>query len=207
MLILNYDFLPLLSLNMEESLPEKSNLQKMIAEENYDASDPQLVKMRRDARIILKQYNNSDEDHRRKLLAQLLGDENLVHSGIKIEPPFFCDYGTNIKVGKNFYMNFDCVILDCALVEIGDNVLCGPKVQIYTPGHPLDAVERSRGVEFAKGITIGSNVWIGGGAIICPGVKIGDNTVIGAGSVVTKDIPSDVVAVGNPCKVIKYLKK
>jgi maltose O-acetyltransferase len=194
---------------MEENLPEKSNLQKMIAEENYDSSDPQLVKMRRDARIILKQYNNSDEDedHRRKLLAQLLGDENLVHSGIKIEPPFFCDYGTNIKVGKNFYMNFDCVILDCAQVEIGDNVLCGPKVQIYTPGHPLDSVERSRGVEFAKGITIGSNVWIGGGAIICPGVKIGDNTVIGAGSVVTKDIPSDVVAVGNPCKVIKYLKK
>ena len=104
-------------------------------------------------------------------------------------------------------MNFDCVILDCAQVEIGDNVLCGPKVQILTPGHPVNAEERIKGPEFAKKIKIGNNVWIGGGVIICPGVTIGDNTTIGAGSVVTKDIPNNVVAAGVPCKIIKNILK
>jgi maltose O-acetyltransferase len=162
--------------------------------------------------------------------------------GAYIEPPFYCDYGTHIKVGKGFYMNFDCVILDCAMVEIGDNVLCAPKVQLYAATHPLDAAERikvhlscglwcvcgacrvhvlhahsvewgnsrfvrmhTKGPELAKPIKIGNNVWLGGGAIVCPGVTIGDNTTIGAGSVVTKDIPANVLAAGNPCRVIKQL--
>jgi maltose O-acetyltransferase len=189
-----------------ETISQKSDLQNMIDEENYNSSVPELVQMRKDARILMKKYNDSgldSEEERLVILTKLFGKHE---GGIKIEPPFFCDYGFNIKVGKNFYMNFDCVILDCASVEIGDNVLCGPKVQLYTPSHPLEAEPRSNGVEFAKKIKIGNNVWIGGGAIVCPGVTIGDNTVIGAGSVVTKNIPSDVVAVGNPCKVIKNLK-
>ena len=189
----------------EKNIFGKSNYDKMCDEENYDASDPQLVDKRMQAKILTQKYNTCDaekEEEKRQILKYLFGR---VEDGIKIEAPFFCDYGFNIKVGKNFYMNFDCVILDCAEVEIGDNVLCGPKVQIYTPCHPIDPAERLSGVEFAKKIKIGNNVWIGGGAIICPGVTIGDNTTIGAGSVVTKNIPANVVAVGNPCKVIKKL--
>jgi maltose O-acetyltransferase len=185
----------------------KTNKQKMIDEEDYDSSDKELVELRKQAKIQLRKYNFSTEDEqelRSQVLKELFGKAS---EGIKIEPPFFCDYGSNIYVGKNFYMNFDCVILDCADVVIGDNVMCGPKVQIYTPGHPLEAEERIKGIEFAKKIRIGNNVWLGGGCIICPGVTIGDNTTIGAGSVVTKDIPSDVVAVGVPCKVIRNLKK
>ncbi len=122
---------------------------------------------------------------------------------IEIEPPFYCDYGTNILVGNKFYANIGCVILDCNLVEIGDNALLGPYVQIYTAYHPVDPALRLIGKELAAPIKIGNNVWIGGGAIICPGVSIGDNTTIGAGSVVVKDIPYNSIAVGNPCKVIR----
>ena len=190
----------------DETISQKSELQKMIDGENYNSFIPELVKMRKDARILMKKYNDSgldSEEERLEILTKLFGK----HEGdIKIEPPFLCDFGFNIKVGKNFYMNFDCVILDTASVEIGDNVLCGPKVQLFTASHPLEVELRTIGIEFAKKIKIGNNVWIGGGAIVCPGVTIGDNTVIGAGSVVTRNIPSDVVAVGNPCKVIKNLK-
>ena len=123
-----------------------------------------------------------------------------------LEPPFRCDYGQNIKLGKNFYANFNCVILDVAEVTIGDNVLLGPHVQILTAGHPLDVKGRVEdGVEFGTPINVGDNVWLGGGVIICPGVTIGKNSVIGAGSVVTKDIPDNVVAVGNRCKVLKAI--
>jgi maltose O-acetyltransferase len=192
---------------MEEKTTEeaRSNLTKMCEGDNYDAWDSELVGFRTIAKIQLRKYNHSEvqnEDERVAILKNLLGK---VDEGIKIEAPFYCDYGFNIKVGRNFYMNFDCVILDGAEVEIGDNVKCGPKVQIYTACHPTDPIERLKGVEFAKKIKIGNNVWIGGGAIICPGVKIGDNTTIGAGSVVTKNIPNNAVAVGNPCKIIKYI--
>ncbi len=120
-----------------------------------------------------------------------------------METPFYCDYGYNIEVGDNFYANFGCVILDVNRVTIGDNVLLAPNVQIYTAGHPVDPEKRLTGKEYGKPVFIGNNVWIGGGVIICPGVKIGDNVTIGAGSVITRDIPNNTIAVGNPCKVIK----
>ena len=122
-----------------------------------------------------------------------------------IQPLFHCDYGTNIRVGEKVFFNFNCVVLDVMEVKIGSNVLFGPAVQIYTAMHPMSAVERRTWLEYAKPVEIGSDVWVGGGAIICPGVKIGSGTVIGAGSVVTRDIPEGVFAAGNPCRVIRGL--
>lgn len=178
--------------------------EKMIACEDYDAGDKQLVADRLNAKNLLYKYNNlapSRLNARNKLLKKLLGKMSTCH----IEPPFRCDYGYNIFLGENFYSNYNLTVLDCAKVVIGDNVLIGPNVGLFTAGHPLDVEKRVKGIEFAKPITIGNNVWIGGGAIINPGVSIGDNTVIGAGSIVTKDIPANSVAVGNPCRVIKTL--
>ena len=122
-----------------------------------------------------------------------------------VQPPFFCDHGANIVLGTKVYLNFNCVVLDVARVTIGSNVLFGPSVQIYTATHPISAAERRKWIESAKPITIGSDVWVGGGAVICPGVSIGDRSVIGAGSVVTRDIPSDVIAAGNPARIIRAL--
>lgn len=136
------------------------------------------------------------------LLRKILGG---VKDGILIEQPFYCDYGYNIRVGNNFYANFNLVILDEALVTFGDNVFIAPNCGFYTAGHPIDASERNRGLEYARPITVGDNVWIGAGVTVLPGVTIGDNCVIGAGSVVVKDIPSDSVAVGNPCRVVKTI--
>ncbi|ELR19371.1 maltose Oacetyltransferase [Acanthamoeba castellanii str. Neff] len=188
-----------------ETPAEMTQRERMLSGLPYEAWDPELVRMRHRARRLLREHNATTEeepDKRSALLKELLGAGG---EGAYIEPPFYCDYGTHIKVGKGFYMNFDCVILDCAMVEIGDNVLCAPKVQLYAATHPLDAAERIKGPELAKPIKIGNNVWLGGGAIVCPGVTIGDNTTIGAGSVVTKDIPANVLAAGNPCRVIKQL--
>jgi maltose O-acetyltransferase len=182
----------------------KTELQKMLDGELYDASDETLSAMRNNARQLLAQYNQqmgAALDVRNQTLKQLLGK----CSSIDIQPPFFCDYGSNIVIGENFFMNFNCVILDCALVTIGKNVMCGPYVQIYTAYHPLVAEERIKGPELAAPITIGDNVWLGGGVIICPGVTIGSNTTIGAGSVVTKSIPDSVFAAGNPCRIIKEI--
>ncbi len=123
----------------------------------------------------------------------------------EIRSPFYCDYGYNIEIGENFFMNVNCVILDGAKVTFGDNVFIAPGCGFYTAGHPLDAAQRNLGLEYARPIRIGSNVWIGGNVIVLPGVTIGDNCVIGAGSVVTKDIPSGVVAAGNPCHVMKKI--
>ena len=122
-----------------------------------------------------------------------------------IIPPFYCEYGTHIKTGKNFFANYNCVMIDVAQITIGDNCMFGPNVSIYTAGHPIHPQTRASGYEYGKSITIGNNVWIGGSAVIVPGVHIGNNTVIGAGSVVTKDIPDMTVAVGNPCRVIKKI--
>ncbi|MBC7541494.1 MAG: sugar O-acetyltransferase, partial [Candidatus Sericytochromatia bacterium] len=137
-----------------------------------------------------------------RLLQDLFGH---VGARIEIEPPFRCEYGSNISLGDGVYMNFDCVILDCAAVRLGNNVACGPGVHIYAATHPLTADIRVQGPELAKPVTIGNNVWIGGRAIICPGVTIGDNTTIGAGSVVTRDVPANVLAAGNPCRVVREL--
>ncbi|KAA3439227.1 sugar O-acetyltransferase [Rufibacter hautae] len=185
-------------------MEKKSELQKMLDGELYQAGDPELVHMRDNARLLLSRYNammGASLEERNMVLKELLGK----CSTIDIQPPFFCDYGAHISVGENFFMNFNCVILDCAQVTIGNNVMCGPFVQIYTAYHPVIASERIKGPELASPITIGDNVWLGGGAIICPGVTIGSNTTIGAGSVVTKDIPANVFAAGNPCKVIRSL--
>lgn len=179
--------------------------EKMLAGELYDATDKQLTAERRNARILFKQLNDSKDDEvelRRSVLSKLIGKAG---KDLWIEPPFYCDYGSNISVGDKVFFNFNCTILDVMSVVIGSNVMFGPNVQIYTATHPIYWQERGAGLEFAKPIKIGSDVWIGGGAIICPGVSIGDRTVIGAGSVVTKDIPEDVFAAGNPCKVIKTL--
>lgn len=183
----------------------KSEKQKMLSGELYNAGDEVLEKERDYARELIFEFNHTrpgEKENRQRILKQLIRAKGSFH----IEAPFYCDYGYNIEVGENFYVNYGCVILDVNNVKIGDNVLLAPNVQIYTATHPVDPIERLTGKEFAKQIVIGNNVWVGGGTIICPGVKIGDNVTIGAGSVVTKDIPDNVIAVGNPCKVIKEIK-
>jgi maltose O-acetyltransferase len=183
----------------------KSEKEKMIAGELYDPLDTQLVEERLRTRLLLKQLNDSREDEealRKQILSDLIGQAG---PGLWLQPPFYCDYGSNITVGEKVFFNFNCVVLDVCPVTIGDRSLFGPNVQIYTATHPMDWQERARGVEFAKPIVIGADVWVGGSAIICPGVTIGDRSVIGAGSVVTKDIPPDVFAAGNPCRVIRGL--
>ncbi len=180
--------------------------EKMLAGELYNSLDLQLVNERRQARELTRAFNatTADEGSKRKhLLIELLGSAG---SAIGIEPPFFCDYGYNIHLGDYVFFNFNCVILDVMRVDIGSHTMFGPNVQIYTATHPLDAAERRSGLEFAKPIKIGCDVWVGGSAVINPGVTIGDRSVIGAGSVVVKDIPADVFAAGNPCKVIRYLQ-
>lgn len=184
----------------------KTEKQKMLAGELYDAFDAELLAMRCRARTLFKQFNDSHPDEtelRQRVLRELFGASG---TNLLIEPPFFCDYGSNIFVGENVYFNFDCVVLDVAEVRIGSNVMCAPKVQIYTASHPLDAALRRSGLEMAAPIEIGDDVWIGGGAILCPGVTIGARSVIGAGSVVTKNIPAGVLAVGNPCRILRQLE-
>lgn len=184
----------------------KSEKEKMVAGELYDPLDPELIRARVLARDLCQALNStgeSDQETRRRILITLFGKGG---DSVWMQPPFYCDYGSNIFLGERVFFNFNCVVLDVCQVIIGDFTLFGPAVQIYTGTHPLNA-ELRRKQEFAKPIEIGSDVWIGGGAIICPGVKIGSKTVIGAGSVVTKDIPSGVVAVGNPCRVIREIKE
>ncbi|MDE6556641.1 MAG: sugar O-acetyltransferase [Duncaniella sp.] len=177
--------------------------EKMILGKDYYALDPELSAERMACKELCRDYNDLRPKamiEREMLLRKLLGE---VKEHLLIEQPFHCDYGYNIRVGENFYANFNLVILDCAPVTFGDNVFIGPNVGFYTAIHPIDPIERSKGVESAQPITVGDNVWIGGGVQVLPGVTIGDNCVIGAGSVVVKNIPSNSVAVGNPCKVIK----
>jgi len=178
---------------------EKSELQKMLDGELYKAWNEELTAMRNEARQLNSRYNTlmgASLEERNAILRLLLGR----CSSIDIQPPFFCDYGVHIFTGKNFFMNFNCVTLDCAKVTIGDNVMCGPYVQIYTAYHPVLAAERIKGPELAAPVTIGNNVWLGGGAIICPGVTIGDNTTIGAGSVVTKIFRQMYLLRGTPAE-------
>ena len=184
---------------------EKTEKQKMLAGELYNSTDTELNAEREVVSRLLRQYNTTteDEENRRlQILQQLFGQ---VSNQVQIIPPFYCDYGKNIYAGSGLFMNYGCVILDCNTVRIGENVLCAPYVQIYTAYHPIDPTIRLTGKELASPIEIGNNVWIGGNAIICPGVTIGDNTTIGAGSVVVKNIPANVVAAGNPCRIIRNL--
>lgn len=184
-----------------------SEYEKMIRGEFYDPNDPDLVARRLYARKMVRQFNDSEPEDleiRRQVLKQLFGKTG---EAFYIEPPFTCDYGCNIEWGENAYANFDLLILDSAPVRIGRNVMIAPNVRIYTATHPLDHRLRNAGPEYAKPVTIGDNVWVGGGAIINPGVTIGECSVIGSGSVVTKDIPPGVVAVGNPCRVVKRIEE
>ncbi|WP_330949437.1 sugar O-acetyltransferase [Virgibacillus sp. MG-45] len=179
--------------------------EKMIQGKPYQAFGDELFQERQYAKELLYQCNTlppTEVTQRHDLLKKLLGK---VGENLYVEPPFRCDYGYNIAVGNNFYANYNCTILDCAPVTIGNNVMLAPNVSVFTAGHPVHYEPRNAGWEHALPITIGNNVWIGGGAIINPGVSIGDNTVIGSGSVVTKDIPANVVAVGNPCRVIRKI--
>ena len=186
--------------------------EKMLNGETYNSRDPELLGMYHRARKLLKAYNILDSEwieERERLLGELLG---AVGKGVWIESPFFCDYGENITIGANTFVNTNCMFLDNHKISIGKNGLIAPYVQIYTATHPLKATERiiedgdtSRYLTSAKPVTIGDNVWIGGNCIIFPGVKIGNNVTIGAGSVVNKDVPDNVLAMGNPCKVVKDL--
>lgn len=180
--------------------------EKMLKHILYDANNDQdLIKERESAKDLCFKYNQimpSDNINKKKVLSQLLGK---MDDTTEIVGPFWCDYGYNIEVGKNFFANHNTVILDGAKVTFGDYVFIAPNCGFYTAGHPIDAKRRNKGLEYAYPIKIGSNVWIGAGVHVMPGVTIGDNVVIGGGSVVVKDIPSNSVAVGNPCKVIRSI--
>lgn len=178
---------------------------KMISGKPYKASDNELIMERQNAKELVFMFNSfrpNENEQRNEVLKKLLGKTK---SSFYIEPPFRCDYGYNIELGENFYSNYNLIIIDCALVKIGDNVLIGPNVGIYTAGHPLHYEKRNQEYEYAIPINIGNNVWIGGNVVINPGISIGDNSVIGSGSIVTKDIPGNVIAAGNPCKVLREI--
>ncbi len=183
----------------------KTEKDKMLAGELYNPLDQELTDDRLRTRLLIKELNDTREDEvaeRKRLLQELIPNAG---ADLWLQPPFYCDYGFNMKVGDRVFFNFNCVVLDVAPVTIGSRTLFATNVQVLTATHPIDHKERASGLEYAKPIVIGEDVWVGGGAIICPGVTIGDRSVIGAGSVVTKDIPADVVAAGNPCKVIRSL--
>ena len=181
----------------------KSQKEKMLAGELYDPLDAQLSAERRRARLLTKALNDTRDDQqeeRARLIRELIPAAG---AGVWIEPPFYCEYGSNITLGDRVFFNFNCVVLDVAPVTVGSGVLFGPAVQIYAATHPLGAAERRTGLEDGKPVVVGDDVWVGGGAIICPGVRIGARSVIGAGSVVTRDIPEGVFAAGNPCRGIR----
>ncbi len=182
----------------------RSEREKMLAGELYNALDPELVTARNRARDLCQALNRSreeDVEERRRILQDLFGTGG---DTVWMQPPFYCDYGSNIELGERVFFNFNCVVLDVCTVRIGSFTLFGPAVQIYTPLHPLDAQLRRR-EEYGKPIEIGADVWVGGGAIILPGVRIGARAVIGAGSVVTRDVPEATFAAGNPCRAIRSI--
>lgn len=167
-------------------------------------SDEKVFEEQKKARRLIQELNTADRsdfDKLAEIVKELLGKSE----GAMINPPFYCDYGSHIEVGKNFFANYNCTILDVAKVKIGDNCMLAPNVAIYTAGHPIHPDTRNTMYEYGIEVTIGNNVWIGGNTVVCPGVKIGNNCVIGAGSVVTKDIPDWSIAAGNPCKVIRKI--
>jgi maltose O-acetyltransferase len=185
----------------------KTEKEKMVNGELYNAADHELVKDRMNARKLTRLFNESHEtdvNKRTEIVKELFGSTG---ESLYIEPTFRCDYGYNIYVGENFYANFDCVFLDVCEIRIGDNCLIAPGVHIYTATHPLNAKERNKGLEYGLPINIGNNVWIGGRAVINPGVNIGNNVVIASGAVVTKDVPDNVVVGGTPAKIIKRIEQ
>jgi len=183
----------------------ESEKEKMLAGELYIANDPELNAGHLRAQAILSQFNTSsadDEGNRRAFLTELF---HRFGEATVVKPVFRCDYGFNISLGDRTFVNYECVFLDCNLITIGDDVQIAPGVHIYTATHPTDAQTRRSGLEYALPVLIEDGVWLGGGSIVCPGVTIAENTVVGAGSVVTRDLPGNVVAAGNPCRVIRNL--
>jgi maltose O-acetyltransferase len=192
----------------------KTEKEKMLAGEIYDAGDKELITRWHLAKRLMKEYNETDTKDKKELdriLSKLLGSKG---DNVWITAPFYVDYGENIHIGNNCEINMNCVFLDCNKITIGDNSGIGPNVQIYAVTHPVNPDERLTKAEegefpfwksYTAPVTIGSNVWIGGGSIILPGVNIGDNTTIGAGSLVTKSIPANCLAIGSPCRVVKEL--
>lgn len=179
--------------------------EKMISGRLYNPNTAELIKARECAKNLCWEYNSlkpAQTEEKNLIIKKLFGS---IGNNFQIEPNFFCDYGFNIFAGKNFYINHNCVILDCAKVSFGDNVFIGPNCGFYTAEHPFKATERNTLLEYAKPITVKSNVWLGGNVCVIGGVTIGANSVIGAGSVVTKDIPDNVLAVGNPARPIKNI--
>lgn len=184
---------------------ERSQRERMLSGELYIADDPELAAERLRAARLTDQFNTSDPADpatRRAILRELLG---FLGAGAEICPPLRCDYGYQIRIGARTFVNYGAVLLDVAAITIGEDVQVGPNVLLLTATHPVEAAARRAKLEFAKPITIGDNVWLGGGAIILPGVSIGENTVVGAGAVVAKDFPANVVAVGNPARVLRSL--
>ncbi|MGD1919444.1 MAG: sugar O-acetyltransferase [Pleurocapsa sp.] len=182
---------------------DKTEREKLLDGELYLSTDAELTAMNISARQKLHYFNSfapKEIDKQQEIVFSLFAK---IGFNFTIRPPFYCDYGCHIIAGDNLYINYDWTILDCNMVYLGNNVLIAPKVQIYTAYHPIDPQVRLSGKELAAPVNIGDNVWLGGGVIVCPGVTIGNNVTIGAGSIVTKDIPNNVVAVGNPCRVIK----
>lgn len=182
-----------------------SEKDKMISGKPYKASDGELLKERQYVKEQIFDFNTIRPNEiikRNEIIKKILGKTKTTFF---IEQPFRCDYGYNIEIGENFYSNYNLIILDCARVKIGDNVMIGPNVSFYTAGHPLHYEKRNTELEYAFPIIIGNNVWIGGNVVINPGITIGENSVIGSGSVVTKDVPGNVIAIGNPCKVLREL--
>ncbi|TCJ18961.1 sugar O-acetyltransferase [Flaviaesturariibacter flavus] len=179
--------------------------EKMLSGALNNAADEELTAERTRCRLLLHQLNGCPEDTpglRLRVLHELLPHAT---PDLQIQPPFYCDYGTNIRIGKGVFINFNCVVLDVAPVSVGNRTLIGPNVQIYTATHPMEAHVRAQGLESGAPVTIGDDVWIGGSAVILPGVTIGDRSVIGAGSVVTRDVPADVFVAGNPARVIRKI--
>ena len=179
--------------------------EKMLAGEMYNDTAPEMIEARRNAVRLAKEYNESYEKSQEEREAILRRMMKSVGQNVHLEPEFRCEFGCNITIGDHFWANLDCVMLDCAEIIIGDHVLFGPRMGIYTANHAVDAWERINGACYAKPVKIGNNVWVGAGVHITPGVTIGDNTIIGAGSVVTKDIPANVIAAGVPCRVIREI--
>lgn len=191
------------SLSIYTMNEERTEKVKMLAGEAYDAWDPELTEERNRAKNLCYELNQTSPlniERRKKLAAQIIGRDDAI-----LESPFHCDYGYNLKVGKGFYANHGCTILDCNLITIGDNCLLAPHVVISAATHPLDAEARAAGVEFTAPISLGNNCWLGANSTIIPGVVLGDGVVVGAGAVVTKSFPSNVVVAGVPAKIIRYV--